>query len=150
MSIKYTTLPWHKMPNSIMTDSSDVTKPGFFADLSLLEWRLLLVLQWQVNNGKRVKITNQELMDFTKMDRDDLRRTRSKLTEDRRLFKATKVDKKGTVYFYEEAIGANGLTATGKPVKKNVTTGHRRKSKEPDDTEEKVASEPNGTQPVDT
>jgi hypothetical protein len=138
------------MPNHIMTDSSDVTKPGFFADLSLLEWRLLLVLQWQTNNGKRVEITNRELMDFAKMSRDQLRQTRAKLTEDRKLFKATKVNKHGTSYAYEEAIGANGLTATGKHTKNNDTTGHRRKSKEPDDTEEKDVSEPKMPRPANT
>jgi hypothetical protein len=136
MPIRYTALPWHKMPNHIMTDSTDETKPGLFSDLSLLEWRLLMVMQWQCNNGKRVEITNQELMDFTKLSRDQLRQTRAKLTEDRRLFKATKVNKQGTSYIYEEATGANGLTATGKPEKRNDVPGHRRKRQEPDDIEE--------------
>jgi hypothetical protein len=138
------------MPNWIMTAKSDETKPGLFVDLSLLEWRLFIVLQWQINNGKRVEITNSELVEFTGMDRDQLRHTRAKLMVVRKLIRATRANLQGTSYIYEEAMGADGQTVTGKPLRKNVITGHRRKSKEPDETKEIATSEQNGTRPVDT
>jgi hypothetical protein len=144
MAISYSHLPWHKAPNHVMTNPLDQTKPGLFADLSLLEWRLLIVLQWQCNNGKRVEITNQELMDFTKMNRNDLRLTRTKLMENRRLIKATRVNRQGTSYIYEEAPGEDGLPVTGKPIKRNDVPGQWRKQQVPDDTEEGVGNEPKG------
>ena len=93
-----TGLRWHPTLDSIM-GSKD--KPGVFFDLKLTEVRLCALINWECGKVRErsVELGNRRVMEFAKLDKDSLPKTRKALVE-RKLITAAKVGR-GESYKYE-------------------------------------------------
>jgi hypothetical protein len=91
-------LRWHPTLDSIMGAQN---KPGVFFDLKLTEVRLYAFINWECGKAREraIELSNQQVMAFTKLDKDTLPKTRKALVK-RKLITATKIGR-GENYAYE-------------------------------------------------